>query len=214
MIAAAASVKAGRAKPLGREERRSAILDATIPLFIAHGGDVTSKQIAEAAGIAEGTIYRVFADKEELLGAALHRHMDGGALATSLLQIPHDATLASTLEMIVMRLQARIRELFGLMVALDFWSRPRADAEHHKRPDSEAILSAVATVLARHADELRMPPRRAAQMIRLTTLSMTHPLLSEGENFTVGEITELLLHGMAQPASDQHATHPTAPTND
>ena len=102
----------------------------------------------------------------------------------------------------------------GLMVALDFWSRPRADAAHHKRPDSEAILGAVSAVLARHADELRMPPRRAAQMIRLTTLSMTHPLLSEGENFGAGEITELLLHGMAQPKSDRKHPHPTTPTND
>ncbi|SDS37021.1 TetR/AcrR family transcriptional regulator [Microterricola viridarii] len=212
MIPAAASVKPGRAKPLGRDERRSAILDATIPLLIAHGRDVTSKQIAAAAGIAEGTIYRVFADKEELLAAALHRHMDGGALAASLLQIPPAADLDESVATIVSLLQVRVRELFGLMVALDFWSRPRADATRHNRPDNEAILGAVADVLARHADELRVPPRRAAQMIRLTTLSMTHPLLSEGENFTTAEIAALLLHGLTASAPAQ--THTTAPSND
>ena len=31
------------------------IIDAVIPLLLKHGADVTSKQIAEAAGIAEGT---------------------------------------------------------------------------------------------------------------------------------------------------------------
>ena len=75
-------------------------------------------------------------------------------------------------------------------------------------------------VLAHHTGELRVPPRRAAQMLRLTTLSMTHPLLSEGEVFTAFEITELLLHGMAAPASARgrppapHLTHPAAPSND
>src|SRR5215207_2360128 len=52
------------------DERRKAILDALIPLLVERGGDVTTKEIAQAAGIAEGTIFRVFPDKATLLFAA------------------------------------------------------------------------------------------------------------------------------------------------
>src|SRR5215207_6406848 len=52
------------------DERRKAILDALIPLLLERGGDVTTKEIAQAAGIAEGTIFRVFPDKATLLFAA------------------------------------------------------------------------------------------------------------------------------------------------
>ena len=51
------------------DERRRAIVDAVVPLLLQHGDDVTTKQIAEAAGIAEGTIFRVFPDKAALLMA-------------------------------------------------------------------------------------------------------------------------------------------------
>ena len=59
-----------RATPLAPEDRRTAILTALIPLLVEKGGDVTTKEIAKAAGIAEGTIFRVFPDKATLLFAA------------------------------------------------------------------------------------------------------------------------------------------------
>jgi AcrR family transcriptional regulator len=52
-----------RASMLPPEERRSMIVAATLPLLVEHGEMVTTRQIADAAGIAEGTIFRVFADR-------------------------------------------------------------------------------------------------------------------------------------------------------
>ena len=52
------------------EDRRAAIVEAALPLLIEHGANVTTSQIAAAAGIAEGTVFRAFGDKNapELLG--------------------------------------------------------------------------------------------------------------------------------------------------
>ena len=66
----------GRARPLPPDERRAALVAATLPLVAVHGVKVTTRQIADAAGVAEGTIFRVFADKDELVQAAIAAALD------------------------------------------------------------------------------------------------------------------------------------------
>ena len=60
------------------DERRAAIVATTLPLLVEHGTAVTTGQIATASGIAEGTVFRAFADKQELLRACLHAAFDPG----------------------------------------------------------------------------------------------------------------------------------------
>ena len=60
-----------RAPRMSPERRRAAIVAAAIPLVTRHGSGVLTADIAAAAGIAEGTIFGVFPDKEALLGACL-----------------------------------------------------------------------------------------------------------------------------------------------
>src|SRR4051794_40137874 len=52
------------------DDRRKAIVSALVPLIVERGGEVSTREIAQAAGIAEGTIFRVFPDKKSLLLAA------------------------------------------------------------------------------------------------------------------------------------------------
>ena len=58
------------------EDRRAALIAATIPLLHEHGLDVSTRQIADAAGVAEGTIFGVFKDKSSLVVAALVQALD------------------------------------------------------------------------------------------------------------------------------------------
>src|SRR5690242_2654228 len=80
--------KARRASSLPPDERRSMIVAATLPLLLEHGDRVTSRQIAEAAGIAEGTIFRVFADKDEVIVAVIESALDQEPLEVALNDIP------------------------------------------------------------------------------------------------------------------------------
>ena len=70
------SARVSRATPLPPAARREAILDAVLPLVLDRGRALSTKQIAEASGIAEGTIFRVFADKGELLEAVVEAAVD------------------------------------------------------------------------------------------------------------------------------------------
>jgi Transcriptional regulator len=76
-----------RVPALSPEQRRAALIAATIPLLREHGTDVSTRQIAEAAGVAEGTIFGVFKDKSSLLRAAVLAALDPAPLLRDLRSI-------------------------------------------------------------------------------------------------------------------------------
>ncbi|GAA3601462.1 hypothetical protein GCM10022419_102160 [Nonomuraea rosea] len=53
------------------EQRREMIVRAALPLVVEYGTSVTTAQVARAAGIGEGTIFRAFGDKDALLAACM-----------------------------------------------------------------------------------------------------------------------------------------------
>ncbi len=59
-----------------KEERRHALLDAAESLFLAHPDRVASvAEVAQAAGVAKGTVYLYFPSKEEMLLSLHERHV-------------------------------------------------------------------------------------------------------------------------------------------
>ena len=67
---------AKRAAPLPSRARREAIITAVLPFLADRGTAVTSRELSEAAGVAEGTIFKAFTDKDDLFRAALDRVVD------------------------------------------------------------------------------------------------------------------------------------------
>ncbi|TDC93380.1 TetR/AcrR family transcriptional regulator, partial [Nonomuraea deserti] len=53
------------------EQRREMIVKAALPLVVEYGTSVTTAQVARAAGIGEGTVFRAFGDKDALLAACM-----------------------------------------------------------------------------------------------------------------------------------------------
>lgn len=110
--------RTGRARPMSRDERRAAIALATVPLLEAHGAQVSTRQIAVAAGVAEGTLFRAFDDKVELLTAAAERALDPTAGVAEIDELPPAADLAAELTQLADVMSARGRRVRRVMFAV------------------------------------------------------------------------------------------------
>jgi AcrR family transcriptional regulator len=177
-----------RAAALPPEERRAAIIDAVRPLLAQYGESITTKQIAGAAGIAEGTIFRVFADKDELLDAVLEATLDQELFESALRSIdpalPFEDQLIAATELI----QRRVVDVWTLLSHL---SAKRHDQVRRPMTDSPAL----ADIFAAHADRIRVDPVVAARRLRALTMSLTHPMVA-AEASTAADIVDTVLHGI------------------
>src|SRR5947209_8064703 len=107
-----------RASALPPDERRSMIVQATLPLLLEHGDRVTSRQIAEAAGIAEGTIFRAFADKDEVIAAVVEAALDTLPLEAALDDIPADLSFEASLAEAIEIMQQRVIDIWRLVSSI------------------------------------------------------------------------------------------------
>src|SRR4051812_50052979 len=93
----------GRAAPLPPDERRAAILLAIQPVLLERGAAVTSRELAEAAGVAEGTLFRVFTDKVTLVREAVLAAVDPADRVPDIDAIDRSLPLADKLQLLMTR---------------------------------------------------------------------------------------------------------------
>jgi len=181
-----------RATALPPDERRSAIVGATLPLLVEHGDRVTTRQIADAAGVAEGTIFRVFDDKDAVITAVVEAACDPAPLEAALGAIDLDQDLETVLEAAVAILQERVVNIWRLLSSVGTRFH-----EHARRPmtDSDALTA----LFDRYRAALAVSPAQAARLLRALTLSLTHPMLA-GEPMAPRELVQFFLHGVARPS--------------
>ena len=103
------------------------LVEATLPLLLEHGTSVTTRQIAEAAGVAEGTIFRVFDDKDSLVAAVVDAAFDPTPFERGLAGIDLSLPLRERAEQAVTLLQERIMSIGRLMIAVGLTRPPGND---------------------------------------------------------------------------------------
>jgi len=197
-----------RAAALPPEERRARIVEATLPLLLAHGTALTTRQIAEAAGIAEGTIFRVFPDKKSLMLAAAEEAInpaDGQAAFDEAMAA--DTDLHAQVVAAAQRILDRMRMTMAVMMAVrsHLWDdeahRQHHEGKHFGPPqfvlDAQAELHRRLTGLFEpHRDQLAVEPEVAALALRSLVFGASRPELGMVPALDAEQIADLLLQGV------------------
>lgn len=176
-----------RAAAMPPDERRAAIASATLTLLLEQGRAVNTRQIAEAAGIAEGTIFRAFPDKDAVVQAAVDLAFDPAPTEQAFTAIDRSLPFEVQLAEAAAIIQRRLSEIWRLISTL---------GERPKHPGSTPDSAALAELFAAHRHEVRLDPAAAARQLRALTLAVSHPALAGDEPLSPTEIVSLLLDGI------------------
>jgi len=192
--------KPNRARPLPADERRRAIVEAVIPLLLDQGPTVTSREMAEAAGVAEGTIFRVFPDKPSIVVEAVKVGMDPAPVQDALSMIPRSVPMERRLEeaaRILIGRSERVAALIGILHIVKARGSGRPSAARRFVTDSNAVvLAALTDLFEHHREQLRVTPAQAAVTFRGFVFANVHPMVAPDDRATPEEIVDMLLHGI------------------
>lgn len=193
------NTRSTRAKPLSPDERRAAILDAVLPLLIDHGAAVTTAEMARAAGIAEGTIFGVFADKGALLHAAIAKVMDPAPIETALEAIdeaaPLETQLVEAARILVSHFE-NVAALMGMLRSLPHEEKSHSDSHKVAHDSMTAMTAALTRLFERSRDNLTVEPNQAAIVLRGLAFTNAHPILSPDGRMTPEDLASILSRGI------------------
>lgn len=187
-----------RAPGMSPEQRRAMIIQTAIPLIAEYGAAVTTAKVALAAGIGEGTIFRVFADKDELLQACLAEAFSPEHAIRELDAIELSQPLPDRLAEAAQALQAHLSRLGAIAGSLHTsghrgGKHPGTVRGAGREESAARIRSALADLLEPDKAALRRPPEQVAALFFGLLFTQSH--MEDEPEMTTQELVEIFLHG-------------------
>jgi AcrR family transcriptional regulator len=192
-------IRRRRVPAMAPEDRRAALIAATVPLLHEHGLDVSTRQIAAAAGVAEGTIFGVFKDKQSLVVAALLHALDPRPTLDALAAIEPGMSLRERLvvaaDLINERFTANARLMNAARAAI-LTGGGHQEAAGRMVRSREDLLAALTAVIEPDARRLRRSPAAVARLLLLFAGANAYGPFGDPDHFTGAEMVSLLLDGL------------------
>ena len=183
------------------DERRRAIIEATLPLLLEHGMSLSTRQIAHAACVAEGTIFRAFETKQELLNETILHALAVEGPVAQLRAVDSARPLNDVVADLIAILQAEIgrtRALTSLLAHPPLTSSDAKCPAIDPRQRRAALHAAVGDALRPHAQDLAVDLDTAASVLMAMAFATTHELAGSASLATPHDIAGVVLHGLAR----------------